>query len=396
MSDLGPSTRFRGVALGMLAAGGVFLPLAALVLSSFGLLPGTAEGIDPQTRNDLAALAAYSASGTLPQSAELSSSVLADITAADGRPDPAVGIPAGALYIPPVVLTAYQRAEQALALQQPGCAVNWTLLAGLGRVISDHGSGSLDATGNSTRPILGPRLNGSPGIATIHDTDGGRLDGDAEWDRAAGPLQIIPSVWLRVGADSDGDGYSNPHNVFDAALAAGRYVCEGDSDLRGVAEQARAVFRYQRSDVFVRAVMAWTQAYGPRLVPVPAPEPALPPVQEIPPQVDTPPPPASPPPGEPQAPQPVLPPPVAPPPSTTSPPPSTTTTPPPSTTSPPPSTTTPPPSTTTPPPSTTTPPPSTTTPPPSTTTPPPSTTSPPPSTTSPPPSTTSPPPSTTS
>ncbi|MGH3933137.1 MAG: hypothetical protein ACRDTF_24550, partial [Pseudonocardiaceae bacterium] len=149
MSDAGPSTRLRSVALSVLAAGGVFLPLAVLGLSGFGLLPtpGTAQVIDPVTLDDLAARAAYGASGSPPQSSELSGAVLASVEASRGLPDPALGISAAALQIPPVALAAYQRAQDSLAGQAPGCRVSWTLLAGLGRVISDHGGGSLDSTG---------------------------------------------------------------------------------------------------------------------------------------------------------------------------------------------------------------------------------------------------------
>ncbi|MGH4023610.1 MAG: lytic transglycosylase domain-containing protein [Pseudonocardiaceae bacterium] len=315
MEEVGPSTRFRSIALAVLAAGGVFLPVAALAVGSLGLLPtqSTAGTVDPAMSSAQAATAAYGASGILPQNSELSASVLAKIVQErESGADPAVAIPAGGLTIPPPALMAYRRAESALALQQPDCKVSWTLLAGLGRVISDHGSGSLDAGGNSTRPILGPPLDGSPGLANIRDTDTGRLDNDTVWDRAAGPMQIIPTVWRRVGGDSDGDGYGSPHNIFDSALAAGRYVCEGDANLTDVTEQAKAVFRYQRSDLFVRSVMAWAQAYGPRLVPSPAPGPVLPPVEKIPPLAKTPPPPGMLPRGEPQAPVSVLPPPSPP------------------------------------------------------------------------------------
>jgi hypothetical protein len=300
----------------VLAAGGVFLPVAALTVGSLGLLPtqSAARAVDP-AMSDQTATAAYGASGILPQSPELSAALLADIVQArEPGADPVVAVPPGGLTIPPAALTAYQRAESALALQQPHCKVSWTLLAGLGRVISDHGSGSLDPSGNSTRPILGPQLNGSPGLANIRDTDGGRLDNDTEWDRAAGPMQIIPTVWRRVGGDSDGDGYGSPHNIFDSALAAGRYLCEGDVDLTDVTEQAKAVFRYQRSDLFVRAVMAWAQAYGPRLLPTLPSGPVLPPVEKIPPPAKTPPPPGALPRGVPQAPASVLPPPSPPPP----------------------------------------------------------------------------------
>lgn len=304
MTQVGRPTRLRSITLTALAAGGVFLPVAALAVGSLGWLPGSsaAEAIDQATSDNRAATAAYGASGILPQAGDLDPVLLERLTSPDPVADLAVSIPPGVLHIPPAALAAYHRAAEALALQQPDCRLDWTLLAGLGRVISDHGSGSLDDTGNSTKPILGPRLDGSPGLASIPDTDGGRIDSDSEWDHASGPMQIVPGAWRRVGGDSDGDGFGSPHNVFDAALGAGRYVCEDGVDLAEVTAQARAVFRYQRSDVFVRAVMAWTLAYGPRVAPPEAPAVALPSVRQIAPPSAPPPPTGSLPQGTPQAP----------------------------------------------------------------------------------------------
>lgn len=311
MAEAGPSTRFRSMTLAVLAAGGALLPVALLGVAGFGLLSteSVAPTTDPAAGSGQAVTAAFGATGVLPQTAELDAAVLQKIASGD---DVAAGLPDDALVIPPVALAAYQRAESALALQQPGCKVSWPLLAGLGRVLSDHGGGSLDPAGNSVGPIVGPALDGSFGLANVHDTDGGQIDGDTEWDRASGPLQIIPSVWRQIGADSDGDGFGSPHNVFDAALTAGRYVCADGADLGELPAQAHAVFRYQQSDVFVRAVMAWRQVYGDRLAAVEPPPLALPPVQDIRPPSATPLPVGSLPPGDPQPPASSLPPPAAP------------------------------------------------------------------------------------
>jgi membrane-bound lytic murein transglycosylase B len=73
------------------------------------------------------------------------------------------------------------------------------VLAGIGRIESHHGRHLGSATrfspsGDVTPTILGPALNGARTIGTIHDSDGGCLDGDPVWDRAVGPMQFIPST----------------------------------------------------------------------------------------------------------------------------------------------------------------------------------------------------------
>src|SRR5687767_9098537 len=63
------------------------------------------------------------------------------------------------------------------------------------------------------------------GFASIVDTDGGVLDGDARWDRAVGPMRFIPSTWQLVGRDGNGDGIADPFSIDDAALSAAAYLC---------------------------------------------------------------------------------------------------------------------------------------------------------------------------
>ncbi len=89
----------------------------------------------------------------------------------------------------------------------PGCHITWPLLAGIGKVESAHASGGrVEANGNTRGKILGPVLDGGPGMAAITDTDQGLYDGDTAWDRAVGPMQFIPGTWTAFGADGNGDG----------------------------------------------------------------------------------------------------------------------------------------------------------------------------------------------
>ncbi|HUQ61700.1 lytic transglycosylase domain-containing protein [Lentzea sp.] len=207
------------------------------------------------------------AGGRLPLSEELSAALLADLE--DGDLDTLDNDPGviddfpGEHGIPGVVLEAYLRAEDKMAQLVPGCNLDWALLAGIGKVESNHASnGRVNAVGDATPKILGPVLNGAPGMAAIHDTDGGRLDGDKAWDRAVGPMQFIPATWASFGGDGNEDGNVNPNNVYDAALGAGRYLCAGGGDLTKQSDRAAAVFRYNQSTTYVQTVLKWAKEYS--------------------------------------------------------------------------------------------------------------------------------------
>ncbi|RYU15589.1 lytic transglycosylase domain-containing protein [Nocardioides iriomotensis] len=176
--------------------------------------------------------------------------------------------------LPQAALSAYQDAAATLASTDPGCHLPWTLLAGIGRVESDHGryGGSVLATDGVSRPeIIGVALNGKGPVAAIHDTDGGRLDGDDTWDRAVGPMQFIPSTWAWAGRDGDGDGRMNPHDLDDAALAAGDYLCSG-TDLRDSDAMDAAILRYNPSDYYVALVRAFEAGYRTGIFVLPSPD----------------------------------------------------------------------------------------------------------------------------
>jgi hypothetical protein len=148
--------------------------------------------------------------------------------------------------IPSSVLPAYQRAAAALAVSQPGCGLTWPLLAGIGKVESSHASGGrVDATGLTRGRILGPVLDGGPGMASISDTDQGRYDGDTRWDRAVGPMQFIPGTWAAFGADGNGAALHSPQGL------------------------VRAVLRYNHSMDYVSTVLRWMQSYSKSAVKIP-------------------------------------------------------------------------------------------------------------------------------
>ncbi len=160
---------------------------------------------------------------------------------------------------PLVALDAYWKAARAAP-----CPATWWALAGIGRTESGHGTSggsTLDARGRTTRPIIGIPLAGGDGTARVGDSDGGRLDGDAGVDRAVGPMQFIPSTWARWGTDGNGDGTVDPHNLYDAAAAAARYLCSASGDLRSDGGLRRAYLAYNHSGLYVDLVLRSARSY---------------------------------------------------------------------------------------------------------------------------------------
>jgi membrane-bound lytic murein transglycosylase B len=167
--------------------------------------------------------------------------------------------------VPRRALQAYVTAATETAQRDPGCHLSWTMLAGVGRIESDHGQHQGDwLNGNGTEgfPIIGPALDGSPGVQRIPDTDHGRLDGDATWDHAVGPMQFLPSRWAQLGQRASGDGQPpDPQNVDDAALTAAVYLC-ASGDLSQPANWWAAAFHYNNSVAYGRAVFSAADTYA--------------------------------------------------------------------------------------------------------------------------------------
>ncbi|WP_328441171.1 lytic transglycosylase domain-containing protein [Streptomyces sp. NBC_00444] len=180
-------------------------------------------------------------------------------------PTPTIGSPAarGAAEagIPASVLDAYKQAAASLRASKPGCNLPWELLAAIGKVESGQAQGGrVNSAGDTLTPILGPQLNGN-GFANISDTDGGVYDGDSSYDRAVGPMQFIPSTWSWAGRDGNGDGEKNPNNIYDAALAAGHYLCRYGWDLSTETDLSSAILSYNNSQDYLNLVLSWLEYY---------------------------------------------------------------------------------------------------------------------------------------
>jgi hypothetical protein len=178
--------------------------------------------------------------------------------------DPILPGPGAPVFgVPSTVFSSYQRAETVLGITDPTCRLNWPMLAGIGRVESNHArNGDVAADGAMVSPIFGPELNGTNGTAAIRDQSG-------RWARAAGPMQFLPSTWSMWGADGNTDGRENPQNVFDSSLAAGHYLCSGSGDLSTSSGLRDAILRYNHSEQYVDVVTRWINAYEHGGLPVP-------------------------------------------------------------------------------------------------------------------------------
>jgi hypothetical protein len=166
--------------------------------------------------------------------------------------------PAGIGDLPDGAAHAYWNAPQHAPVRVAGRSLPWWLLAGIGEVESAHGGvggSSLDVEGVVAPPIIGPSV---PGLA---DTDGGRWDQTAVEDRAVGPMQLLPSTWVHVAQDGNGDGIADPHNLYDAALAAADVLCRAAGSLDTAAQQRRGLLAYNHSNAYVDQVLAAAARY---------------------------------------------------------------------------------------------------------------------------------------
>lgn len=249
----GRSKWLTGLVLTLVLGSSVVLPLAAVALPVPVQPYMAVEDVEPPP-------AAASPVIDTPAAGDLRLPIMGpvDRTGAAGASD---------LAIPDVVLAAYRNAARMASEIAPGCDVDWAVLAGIGKVESRHGlhfgaDSVIDTQGTVRKPIIGPVLNGTGRVSSITDSDGGRWDGDTAWDRAVGPMQFIPSSWRRYGQDGNGDGIRDPHNVFDAALAAAAHLCGTAAvDLSDDGNLERALYSYNHSEEYVETVRGWIGRY---------------------------------------------------------------------------------------------------------------------------------------
>jgi membrane-bound lytic murein transglycosylase B len=171
---------------------------------------------------------------------------------------------AEATGIPRRALQGYAGAELVEREVRPDCHLGWNTLAGIGWVESHHGTifgGDIQDNGVTSDLIIGVALDGN-GFQEIPDSDAGAVDGDTEWDRAVGPMQIVPTTWAAWATEANGDGVPDIHNIDDASLSAAEYLCYSGGDLAAEYGWRSAITAYNESPAYLDEVLEYANRYA--------------------------------------------------------------------------------------------------------------------------------------
>src|SRR5205823_13483583 len=146
-----------------------------------------------------------------------------DVLAAQSASLPA---PTSIPDIPSNLLPVYMAAAQTC----PG--LDWAVLAGIGKVESDHG-----------------RSN-APGVHSGTNSAG-----------AMGPMQFLAPAWDRFQTAAPGHVIPNVYNSADAIYTAANYLCHLGAATANIIRLRQAVFGYNHSWAYVDNVLGWAGLY---------------------------------------------------------------------------------------------------------------------------------------
>ena len=128
--------------------------------------------------------------------------------------------------IPPAYLALYLAAAQTC----PG--LSWAVLAGIGKVESDHGQ------------------SGAPGVHS-----------GANYAGAEGPMQFEPATFAQYAVNADRPAALTPYDPADAIYTAAAMLCATGAASGTQAGIREAVFAYNHSQAYVTTVLAWAARY---------------------------------------------------------------------------------------------------------------------------------------
>jgi cell wall-associated NlpC family hydrolase len=128
--------------------------------------------------------------------------------------------------IPPTYLALYMGAAQTCS------GLPWGVLAGIGKVESDHGRST------------------APGVHS-----------GANYAGAEGPMQFEPATFARYATDGDHDGQLSPYDPGDAIYTAAAMLCANGAASGTQAGIRQALFAYNHSWSYVSEVLSWAARY---------------------------------------------------------------------------------------------------------------------------------------
>jgi peptidoglycan DL-endopeptidase CwlO len=129
--------------------------------------------------------------------------------------------------IPPAYLVWYMDAAQTC----PG--LPWPVLAGIGKIESDHGRSR------------------APGVRSGSNPAG-----------AEGPMQFLPATFAEHAVDGDHDGKTNIYDPADAIFTAAAMLCADGAAAGTPGGLNQAIYAYNHSRAYVAGVFAWAARYA--------------------------------------------------------------------------------------------------------------------------------------
>jgi membrane-bound lytic murein transglycosylase B len=155
----------------------------------------------------------------------LASHATLPVDVAGATPSPAPS-PEALADIPPRYLALYRAAAARYG-------VDWTVLAGIGRVECDHGR---DPAPSCT------------------------VEGQLNYAGAGGPAQFLVSTWREYGVTESGHGTPDMWNASDAIFSMANYLRAAGAP----SNYPRAIFAYNHAWWYVAEVLSWAKRYRAR------------------------------------------------------------------------------------------------------------------------------------
>lgn len=128
--------------------------------------------------------------------------------------------------IPPRYLHLYRSATHRCP------ALPWSVLAGIGKVESNHGR------------------TDAPGVHSGANPAGAR-----------GPMQFLPTTWSHYGVDADHNGVTTPYSPADAIPSAARMLCAEGARSGTLPDIRKALYAYNHAEWYVDRTLDWAVRY---------------------------------------------------------------------------------------------------------------------------------------